>query len=281
MFTTAVIALREFLEAFLIIGVFLGISRKANLRKEPEIILAAAAGVVLSLLLVVGTYIFGDHARTILTENNADILESYLLIFSGLFISYVVFSLHGFLRKGRGASVLLAHKKLQQRVFDISLFFTIVFLVIREGFEIALFSASVALFSSFVQNLTGLLLGFGIAAVLSLSTFIAYIRFPISRVFKATEYMIILLGASLTQNGVTLLLEKSFHIDISSVLSLPLRFLPSEESFTGHLLQGFLGVDQHFSVVRLAIMLIYIGAVRALFLKQRRSVPVRTESGLT
>ena len=37
MITTAVISFREFLEVFLIVGVFLGISRKLNLKKEFEI----------------------------------------------------------------------------------------------------------------------------------------------------------------------------------------------------------------------------------------------------
>ncbi len=274
MLTTAVIAFREFLEAFLIVGVFLGISRKLKLRKGLEIGFAAAVGVLLSLLLAIGTYVFGDHARVILTEKNADALESYLLIFSGVFISYVVFSLHDLLRKSRGGSVLLAHRKLQQReLFDVSLFATIAFLVLREGFEIALFTASVALFSEFTQNVLGLLLGFAAAAVLGLSTFFAYIRLPLGKVFRATEYMIILLGASLTQHGVTLLLETNFSVRLSDMLSFHLSFLPGEDSLLGHLLQGFLGVDREFSLVRLTIMILYIGMIYAVFLRKKKVRP--------
>ena len=76
MITTAVISFREFLEAFLIIGVFLGISRKLNLKKEFEIGLAAVIGIVFSLLLATGTYLFGNQVRGILTEKNAELLES-------------------------------------------------------------------------------------------------------------------------------------------------------------------------------------------------------------
>ena len=271
MITTAVIAFREFLEAFLIVGVFLGISRKLHLKKELEIGLAAGLGVILSLLLATGTYLFGDHARYILTEKNADFLESYLLIFSGLFISYVVFSLHNILRRNRGVKLLTVHQRLQQNVFDLSLFFTIVFLVMREGFEIALFTASVSLFSAFMQNFIGLMVGFAVATLIGLSTFIAYIRFPIHKVFKATEYMIVLLGASLTQNGITTLLETHFNIHLSDMLSLHLSFLPNEDSLVGHLLQGFFGIDQGLSLVRLAIMVGYIGIIYYLFIRQKRS----------
>lgn len=269
MFTTAIIAFREFFEAFLIVGVFLGMSKKLKLRREMEIGLAALVGIILSLSLTVGMYVLGDRARLVLTEQNADLLEGYLMIFSGLFIAYVVFSLHNVIRKGRGDSLLKAHRKLQQNTFDVSLFFTIVFLVLREGFEVALFTASVALFSAFLQNVAGLLLGFALSAVFGLATIAAYIRFPIGKIFKATEYMIILLGASLTQNGITTMMGRYVQIDLSTIASFHFQFLPNEDTLIGHVLKGFFGVDQGFSLVRLLLMVIYILAVYKLFLRQR------------
>ena len=271
MLTTAVIAFREFLEAFLIVGVFLGISRKLKLKKETEIALAAGVGVVFSLLLSTATYVFGDHARSILTEENADFLESYLLVFSGLFIAYVVFSLHDVLRRNRGDVLLKAHKNMQQNAFHVSLFFTIMFLVMREGFEIALFTASASLFSEFMQNFIGLLLGFGGATAIGLMTFVAYIRFPIHKVFKATEYMIILLGAALVQHGITELIEFHLGLHLSDMLPMPLSFLPGEDTLVGHLLQSLTGVDQEFSGIRLAIMGIYVGSMYLLFIRRRKS----------
>jgi len=270
MITTAVIAFREFLEAFLIMGVFFAISKKLKLRKELEIGLAAGIGIILSLLLAAGTYIFGDNARSVLTEEKADFLESYLLIFSGIFIAYVIFSLHNVLRKSRGGTLIKAHQKLQQNVFDISLFFTIVFLVLREGFEVALFTASVSLFSAFIQNFMGLLLGFAAASICGVGTLFAYIKFPIAKVFKITEYMIILLGASLTQNGITMLLETHFNIHLSNILSFNLGFLPDEDSFVGHLLQGFFGIDKGLSLVRLTIMAAYVAIIYLIFIRQKR-----------
>lgn len=270
MITTAVIAFREFLEAFLIIGVFLGISRKMNLKKEMEIGLASALGIIISLLLATGTYLLGDRAHTILTEERAEILEGYLLIFSGLFIAYVVFSLHNVLRLHRGHALIKAHQKLQQNTFDVSLFFTIIFLVLREGFEIALFTASASLFAEFMQNLIGLLIGFGSATVIGALTFFAYIKFSIGKIFKATEYMIILLGASLVQNGVNELLEHQFGIELEQILAIPLNFLPDKHGAIGHLIRSFTGLDRDFSLPRLAIMVLYIAAMYVLFLKKKK-----------
>lgn len=266
--TTAIIAFREFLEAFLIVGVFLGISNKLSLKKGREITLAAGIGIIFSLILSVLMYSLGDRARHIFNEQNADFLESYLLIFSGLFIAYVVFSLHDVMKKGRKDMLLSAHKKLQLNTFNVSLFFTIMFLVMREGFEIALFTASTSLFSVFMDNVIGLFIGFTAAGALGIATFAAYIRFPIGKVFRVTEYMIILLGASLVQNGVTKFVETHLHLRLSDMLAMPLRFLPDKESIVGHLLKSMVGIDREFSFIKLAIMGIYIGSIYLLFIKR-------------
>ena len=268
--TTLIIAFREFLEAFLIIGVFMGLSKKLRLKKEKEIVLAAFLGIVLSLGITGATYAFGTYAGHVLSEKNADSLESYLMIFSGFFIAYVILSLHNVFHKSRGAALLSAHKKLAEETFDISLFLTIAFLVIREGFEIALFTASVALFSTFLQNLIGLLLGFFAATVLGLSAFVAYVRFPIGKIFKWTEYMIILLGASLVQNGTTTFLETHLGINLSDIFSFHLRFLPTEDTLPGHILQSLLGIDRGFSAARLCIMGLYVLFIYRLFLKRTK-----------
>ncbi len=268
MFTTGVISFREFLEAFLIVGVFLGISKKLKLSREIEIVLAAGIGFAFSLGLATITYIFGDSVRGVLTQQRAELLQSYLLIFSGFFIAYVVFSLHNILRKSRGGKLISAHQKLQNNAFDISLFITIAMLVTREGFEIALFTASTSLFSVFLQNFLGLLLGFFTATILGVLTYISYLKFPIGKIFKVTEYMIILLGAALVQNGITEFSEHTFGIRIGDMVRLPLGFLPDKESIVGHFIRSMSGIDREFSLIRLSIMIGYILVIYMLFLRK-------------
>ncbi len=271
MMATGIISFREFLEAFLIIGVFLGISRKLKLKKELEIISAAILGVFISLLMASLTYFFGDRARGVLTEKNAELLESYLMIFSGFFLAYVIFSLHGIIHRSHAGTLIAAHKKLQENAFDLSLFMTIVFLVVREGFEIALFTASASLFSAFMQNFIGLISGFAGAILFGAATFFAYVRFPVKDIFKVTEYAIIVLGAALVQNGITELLEHGFNIELGEILAVPLKFLPAKSTAVGHFLSSFTGIDREFSLVRLAIMAIYIGVIYLLFIKRRKN----------
>lgn len=263
------ISLREFLEVFLIIGVFLGISRKLKIKHEKEILFASILGVSISFIIPIVIFVYGDRARSILNEQNAELLGSYLMVFSGFFIAYVVFSLHKTFVLHRSKSFINIHQKLQQNVFDISLFFTIVFFIIREGFEIALFTATTSLFSRFVENLTGLFIGFTISSLLGLLTFISYLRFSIGKVFKITEYFVVLLGASFVKNGVTELVWQYFRVNLSLVIPLRLNFIPPSSSYVGHLFNNLFGIEQSMSLAKFGIMFGYIGLIYLLFLRRK------------
>ncbi|HWY79006.1 MAG TPA: FTR1 family protein [Candidatus Sulfotelmatobacter sp.] len=269
MFTTAIIGFREFLEAFLIVGIFLGVSQKLVLKKEMEIGLAAVVGLVFALCFNIGVFFLGAHTRSLVTQQNIDAIESYLQIFSGLFLVYVIFSLHKRISQNKKEALAKVQQNIKKDMFDASLFFTIIFLIFREGFEIALFSASITLFSIFIQNVIGLLLGFAGAAVIGYLTYFAYTKFSIEKIYKVTEYIVILLGASLFQTGITKFINTYFTFSLSNVGSFHLQFLPGEDSFGGTLLQSFFGVDTGFSVARLLIMLLYIGVVFVIFLQKK------------
>ncbi|MFA6081133.1 MAG: FTR1 family protein [Patescibacteria group bacterium] len=212
MLANALVSFREFLEAFLIIGVFLGISKKLKLKRDFEIYLASGIGILLSLLLATLTYYFSNYAQIVFSEKNREILESLLLIFSGVFIIYTTISLHNLLHKIQEKTAAKAHQKLHSNLFDISLFFTIMFLVIREGFEIALFTASTSLLSIFIQNFIGLIIGFILASTFGILTFFAYLKFPITKVLKVTKYTIILLGTMMIVDGMIKLFFNSYFL---------------------------------------------------------------------
>lgn len=269
MITALVISLREFLEVFLIIGVFLGISKKLQLKREKEIIAASALGIFISLFLPLLVFIAGDRVRFIFNEKSADLMGGYLMVFSGFFIAYVVFSLHNFFVLKRSKTIIDAHQKLQKNIYDISLFLMIVFFIIREGFEIALFTATTSLFSKLVENITGLFLGFFSSAVIGVGTFLTYIRFPVSKVFKATEYLIVILGATFVKNGLTELASIYFGVDLSKIIPINLSFLPSSETFLGHLLKNIFGLEQNFSLMMLLLMILYINIIYVMFLKKK------------
>jgi FTR1 family protein len=252
MIATALIVFREFLEAFLLAGVFLGMSKQMNLKKEFEIILALAIGVGVSVLLATGVFFFGDSARAVITEASAELLEGYLMLFSGVFIAYVVFALHRAMGKANRDAVQMAKDVLKATAFDLSFFFLIIFLILREGFEIALFTASVSLFADFATNMLGLFFGFVAAAIVGVGIYFFYTKLPIKKIFTATEYAIVALGAVFTSNGIMKMLEGQFGIHVSDILALPVPF-----------------TDHALSLLSPLLMIAYAGAVYYFFLRKK------------
>lgn len=269
MLTTFIIALREYLEAFLIIGVFLGISKKLKFRKEKEILLASFIGILISIILPLFAFYFSDLASKVLTKKNSEILEGYLLIFSGGFISYVIFSLHKTIHQVTDKNLIKAHSKMKDNLFDLSLFLLIVFFIVREGFEIALFTATTSLFSSFSQNLAGLILAFFTSLIFSLLIYASFLKISFSKIYKLTEWMILFLGAAMIVNGVNEILEGYFRLKISHFLPIKILFLPEKSTFIGHLLKNLFGIQRDFSLVSILIIFCYIFTIKKFFLAKK------------
>ncbi len=267
MITTTIISLREFLEAFLIIGIFLGINKKLKLKKEKEIIIASILGIIFSLILPILSFYFSDLIKPILNKKNSELFEGYLLIFSGIFITYVIFSLHKTIHKYTEKNLLLIHKKMENNIFDISMFFLIIFFIIREGFEIAIFTSSTALFSNFIENIFGLIIGFLISIIIGFLIYFSYIKFSISKIYKFTEWLIIFLGSSMIINGLNELLDIYFNQSLKNFFPIKLEFLPSTSTFFGHFLKTFFAIQKDFSLLILLIMLTYIIFIKKMLIK--------------
>lgn len=259
-----IFAFREFFEVFLIIGVFFGMSKKLRLHREKEIALATFIGLAISLLLPIMTFVLGEKARVVFNERNADLLEGYLMIFSGIFIVYVVISLHSFFVRKRAVSLIKAHQKLENNIFDVSLFVTIVFFVVREGFEIALFTATTSLFATFAQNIGGLFMGFATASIVGLMTYTAYLKFSITQLYQLTEYMIIFLGATLVKNGIGELTHVYFQLNFEKIMPLFLAPIPDTSTFIGSLIHNLFGIKQHTGIIEIALLAGYIIFVHSL-----------------
>ncbi len=262
MFSTALISFREFLEAFLIIGMFLGVAKKLKLPKTKEILLAAGAGIIFSLVLPVIVYLSGERVRGAFTEDQVDIIQGYLMVFSSFFIAYVILSLHKLFKAQHEQSLRSVKEKSTGIGFDFSLFLTVFIFIIREGFEVALFTSTISLLSTFVENLWGLLLGFALSFVAGALVYTAYIRLPLRNIFRYTEYLIMILGAAMLKNGLSKLFEHGLGIHLGDFGALPLTFLPSSEgSFIGHAFKNILGLESELSILKIAIMAAYLALV--------------------
>jgi high-affinity iron transporter len=264
MFTTFSFAFREYLEVFLIIGVFYGISQKLAPKAVNYIKKASLLGVSIALLLPVLFFSIGTNIKQIITSANQELFEGFVMVASALLLAYVVISLHSFFNKHRSKTILETHKKLTEEVYDKTLFATIVLLIAREGLEIGLFTASTSLLTSFSYNMFGLLLGFVCAAIIGYAFNTALLRASVSRLFVFTQWVILVQGAALLQRGVAKLLEAFGIIDIAAVGSFALQFMPNDETFIGELIKAFTGLTPEYSVAKLCITLGYVAIVSLL-----------------
>jgi high-affinity Fe2+/Pb2+ permease len=103
------------------VGVFLGIDSKLNLRKRRQILSAAIIGTIISIVLPVMTFYFSNLSKSVINEKNAELLEGYLMVFAGVFLAYVAISLHHYYQLIRGRKILEHHIKMKQRQFDYTL----------------------------------------------------------------------------------------------------------------------------------------------------------------
>src|ERR1022692_2171093 len=89
-----IIAFREFLEAFLSVGVLLGIATRFKLQRTNSILGGAIVGFL--VVFILATIIFGTDTLFIkhLPKDSFDLIKGWLFISSSIFVAYAVFSLH-------------------------------------------------------------------------------------------------------------------------------------------------------------------------------------------
>lgn len=271
MLTTFIIGLREYLEVFLIIGVFLGINKKLSLNKNKEILSASFFGILLSLIFPVIVFYFKENLKFFIKKN--ELFEGLLLIFSGFFISYIIFSIHKFIHKNTDKNInhLKNDIKINKKFFDLSLFFLIIFFIFREGIEIALFTAATTILYNFYENIIGLTLSFIVASIFGILIFIGISNIPIKKIYKITEWLLIFLGGSMIINGINELIEFFFNTKISNYLTIYLNFLPDKNSFFGHFLKTFFTLKQEYSLIYIGLLFLYILLIKKLIKKTNLS----------
>lgn len=211
------ISFREFLEAFLSIGILLGISKKFTLRRSKGIILGASVGFLIVFVLATVVFAADSMAMKYLPKTSFDLIEGWLFVLSGIFVAYAVFSLHKILsyysrEKIKGMKVKIEQFKTSYWLLP----FTAFLFVIKEGSEGFFFNAANGLFYKFNDALTGFALAFLAALTCGFALQKLFANLSIKRIFKISEVFIIFVGGNALTEGLVNLGNYYFHFDISS-----------------------------------------------------------------
>ncbi len=198
MLASALLALREGLEAALIIGIIVGALYKLNRgRLVPAVWLGAAVAGLFSLLIAFGLYRIG-----LALDGPAEkIFEGTTMLLAAGVLTWMIFWMK---RQSVGMKQAIEAEvsSVSSRTPFLSLFFLAFITIIREGVELGLFLTAAAFSTGGSQVLLGSALGLVSAAVLGWLLYTSSVRLNLGRFFSITSVLLLIFAAGLVAHGV-------------------------------------------------------------------------------
>jgi len=195
MFDSLVIALREGVEAALIVGIVLGYLKKAG---RDEWVRYVWWGVGAAVALSVAAAYFLE--KWAISE---DAYEGWMMLVGAVFVASVVVWM---MRASRGIK-----KEIESRLSVLSgkpsrsgawgIFAFVLLMVAREGAETAIFLGAVSLRTTELMNLMGVVLGLALAIGLGVAFFKGSVRVNLRRFFSVTSLVLLVVAVQLLISG--------------------------------------------------------------------------------
>jgi high-affinity iron transporter len=269
MLASALITLREGLEAALIVGVALGVLRRLGYadRSKP-----VWAGVLVAVLVSVVAGLALNALGVAFVGRGEEIFEGVAMLLAATVLTWMIFWMQ---RQGRQVQTELELDVRRATASDNAwALFSLAFVaVVREGIETVLFLTAAAFSATPAQTLIGGVLGLLIAVVLGWMMFTAGKQLNVRAFFRTTSILLILFAAGLLAHGVHELQEASLlptiieHVwDMNHILD--------EDGTVGVFLKALFGYNGNPSLVEVTS---YLGYFLAIYLatqvsKQREIV---------
>jgi high-affinity iron transporter len=198
MFSSLLLALREGLEAALVIGILLGAIRKMNLSHLQAWIWA---GVGAALLLSAAAALTLNAIGAELEGNAEAVFEGAMMILAAVLLTWMI------LWMGRQSRYLRENieegvRKAADRDSRGAMFLVAFTAVGREGIELALFLMAARFASEPMAALLGTVAGLSLAVLLGYLIFASAYRLNLQRFFQVTNIILVLFAAGLLGHGV-------------------------------------------------------------------------------
>jgi high-affinity iron transporter len=269
---TFIIGLREGLEASLIVGI---IAAFLIQRGERGALRPMWYGVGLAIGLCVGIAVILRAVDEALPHKQQEGLETVLALLAVAGVTYMVVWMKRHSRELKGSLERSAENALVLGSAW-ALIGMAFFAVLREGLETAVFL--LAVFGSSTDPLatgTGAVLGIGVAVVLGSAIYKGGVRINLSRFFRFTGFVLVLVAAGLLASAVHTAHEAGW-IDVLQAQAFDLRWLVAPGSVRAALLTGMLGLQPVPTVGETLAWLLYAVPMGLYVLWPARR-PVQTE----
>ncbi|NBV66491.1 MAG: iron transporter [Actinobacteria bacterium] len=273
MLSTFIIALREGLEAALIVGILVAYLVKTD---RKGLLAPLWAGVSLAVVVSLATGAFLTITSTELSARGEEFFAGTTSFLAVGFVTWMVFwmkrtarHLKGQLEGQMSTAVLAGPLALAAAAF---------FAVVREGLETSLFIyANFKTVSSTPTATVGLVLGLGLAITLGYLIYRSSIKINLSKFFNYTGIALVVVAAGVLSYGIHEYQELGwlpgadfFIWDVTSVIA--------KESLLGGVLAGTVGFDTTTSLLQFVLWAAYLAVVLYIYLRPATSKPAPVKS---
>lgn len=280
MLPSFVIGLREGLEAALIVGIIAAFLRKQGRR---DLVRWVLLGVGVAVLLCLAAGIALNAFSQNLPQREQEGLETVIAVLAVGMVTYMVVWMKRHSRDLKGQLETLAASAVTTRNAGRAMVLMAFLAVIREGLETVVF-----LLAAFNETDNGGLAGLGALLGILVATGLGYgiyrggVRLNLSKFFRVTGFVLVLVAAGLVVNAFHTAHEAGW-VDFGQARTVDLTWLVQPGTVLASLLTGFLGLQPRPVVVELVAWLVYLVPVGVYVLwPQGRPAPVRagTRGGL-
>jgi high-affinity iron transporter len=272
---TFVIGLREGLEAALIVGIIAAFLKQSN---RADAIRNVWIGVGIAIAICLGVGILLQMLRSGLPQQQQEMLECVVAGIAVLMVSYMILWMRRHSRDLRNNLQDVAGSALA-RGSAAALIVMAFLAVIREGFETSVFLlASFQSAVSPLQAAVGVVLGVGVAVVLGYLVYRGGIRLNLSRFFRITGAVLVLVAAGLVMSTLRAAYEAGW-LTIGQQQALDLTAIARPGSVQESLFTGMLGIRSTLPVVEVVAYLLYAVPMLLVVLWPPRRTPAPRTMG--
>ncbi|MEV6901452.1 iron uptake transporter permease EfeU [Amycolatopsis sp. NPDC051372] len=274
MFSSALIGLREGLEAALVVSILVAFLVKTDRRHALKFVWPGVGAAVL-LSVAVGAILTYSTAQ--LSFEHQELLGGSLSIVAVAFVTAMIF----WMRKASKQMAAELRGKMEDalNVGPAAVLLLSFLAVGREGLETAVFfySAVQTAQSDTIQPLIGFVVGIAAAIVIAYLLYRGAVRFNLAKFFTVTGVLLVFVAAGVLGYGLHDLQEAGFIPGLTTLAFDASSALP-EASWYGALLKGIFNYSQQTTVLQAIAWVAYVVIVLPLFLKPTKKKTVTAEA---
>ncbi len=267
MLSSYILALREGLEAALIIGIVLSMLRKME---QQNLNLTVWLGVISAIFVSIAAALGLNWIGAEFEGKGEQLFEGITMFLAAGILTWMIF----WMQKQSKSMNQKIESEVRQAIGvrgKRALFLLTFFAVVREGIELALFLLAARFISNPFQQILGAALGLGTAAILGWIIYTSSTRLNLKKFFTVTNVLLLIFAAGLIGSGIHEFNELGWIPSIVEPVWNINRLLPIESTL-GQLLKAMVGYSSSPSLSQVIAYIGYFVVIGLMFMIRRQKM---------